>query len=563
MAEYLSPGVYVEDPDDLPGGMVGVGTSTAGFVGLAEKGKAGGEPVLVTNYSDFKRQYGGYLSEEVFGEYRYLAGAVEQFFQNGGTRCYVARVLPADAKTAVFENQVLTVRASSEGRWGNQVRLDFSEVARKKMQLLEQKSDKVYLAKSVSGFCEGSLVKAEEEYNRITSICGNEVTFENAFSQNVTDENLLPEKYILLSELEIQVRCKDETEEYTELSLYEAAGNCMNRRIEKSGLVSVNYHGGTEELRNPVEALQLGKDVASVLLEGGEDGTKEQVSAGTFTGMDGGPGARTGIQTFLDNHMVSMMAVPGITIPGVITSLVAHCEKTLSRVAVLDMPRDMVDKRKLIEYRDQVDSTYAAMYHPWIQIFDHSNKKNAFFPPSGAVMGIYSRTDNTRGVHKAPANETVACTGLSINFTTGDQDVLNPAGINLIRSFPGQGIRVWGARTASSNAAFKYINVRRLFIYVEESIKANIKWAAFEPNDETLWYRVQISTEFFLNTAFRCGMFAGGAPAEGYFVQIGRTTMTQDDISNGRLIMNVGIAPARPAEFIIFRIIQHTAGTES
>ena len=488
---------------------------------------------------------------------------MEQFFQNGGTRCYVARVLPADAKTAVFENQVLTVRASSEGRWGNQVRLDFSEVARKKMQLLEQKSDKVYLAKSVSGFCEGSLVKAEEEYNRITSICGNEVTFENAFSQNVTDENLLPEKYILLSELEIQVRCKDETEEYTELSLYEAAGNCMNRRIEKSGLVSVNYHGGTEELRNPVEALQLGKDVASVLLEGGEDGTKEQVSAGTFTGMDGGPGARTGIQTFLDNHMVSMMAVPGITIPGVITSLVAHCEKTLSRVAVLDMPRDMVDKRKLIEYRDQVDSTYAAMYHPWIQIFDHSNKKNAFFPPSGAVMGIYSRTDNTRGVHKAPANETVACTGLSINFTTGDQDVLNPAGINLIRSFPGQGIRVWGARTASSNAAFKYINVRRLFIYVEESIKANIKWAAFEPNDETLWYRVQISTEFFLNTAFRCGMFAGGAPAEGYFVQIGRTTMTQDDISNGRLIMNVGIAPARPAEFIIFRIIQHTAGTES
>lgn len=259
MAEYLSPGVYVEDPDDLPGGMVGVGTSTAGFVGLAEKGKAGGEPVLVTNYSDFKRQYGGYLSEEVFGEYRYLAGAVEQFFQNGGTRCYVARVLPADAKTAVFENQVLTVRASSEGRWGNQVRLDFSEVARKKMQLLEQKSDKVYLAKSVSGFCEGSLVKAEEEYNRITSICGNEVTFENAFSQNVTDENLLPEKYILLSELEIQVRCKDETEEYTELSLYEAAGNCMNRRIEKSGLVSVNYHGGTEELRNPVEALQLGE----------------------------------------------------------------------------------------------------------------------------------------------------------------------------------------------------------------------------------------------------------------------------------------------------------------
>lgn len=563
MAEYLSPGVYVEDPDVLPKEMEGVGTGTAGFVGLAEKGKAQGKPVLVTNYSDFTSQFGGYMSEETFGEYRYLAGAVEQFFQNGGMRCFVSRVLPADAKAAVFENQVLTVRASSEGQWGNQISLEFSEAARKKMQLMEQKGDKVYLAKSVSGFGEGSLVKAEGEYNRITSINGNEVSFENVFSVDVTDKNLIPEKYILLSELEIRVRYKDESEEYQELSLNEADRNFMNRRIEKSGMISVNYHGGTRELQDPVEALQLGKGVASIQLDGGEDGTKEQVSAGTFTGKDGGPGARTGIQAFLDNPAVNMMAVPGITMPGVITSLVAHCENTGSRVAVLDMPRDMADKSKLIEYRDQVDSTYAAMYHPWIQIFDRSNKKNAFFPPSGAVMGIYARTDNSRGVHKAPANEKVACTGLNINFTTGEQDVLIPQGINLIRSLPGQGIRVWGARTASSSAAFKYINVRRMFIYVEESIKANIRWAEFEPNDETLWYRVQIAAEGFLNTLFRSGMFAGAVPAEGYFVQIGRTTMSQDDISNGRMIMDIGIAPVRPAEFIIFRIMQQTAGTEA
>ena len=174
-------------------------------------------------------------------------------------------------------------------------------------------------------------------------------------------------------------------------------------------------------------------------------------------------------------------------------------------------------------------------------------------------MGVYSRTDISRGVHKAPANETVSCTGLNIGFTKGEQDILNPEGVNLIRALPGQGIRIWGARTASSNASFKYVNIRRLFIFVEESIRANTGWVVFGPNDETLWNRVRISVNGFLNTMFRNGMFAGATPEESYFVDIGTSTMTQDDIQNGRLICNIGIAPSRPAEFVIFRITQHTS----
>lgn len=174
-------------------------------------------------------------------------------------------------------------------------------------------------------------------------------------------------------------------------------------------------------------------------------------------------------------------------------------------------------------------------------------------------MGVYSRTDIQRGVHKAPANETVSCTGLNINFTKGEQDILNPEGVNLIRALPGQGIRIWGARTASSNGAFKYVNIRRLFIYVEESLRANTGWVVFEPNDGALWNRVSISINGFLNTMFRNGMFAGATPEESYFVEIGPTTMTQDDIQNGRLICNIGIAPSRPAEFVIFRLTQHTS----
>ena len=245
--------------------------------------------------------------------------------------------------------------------------------------------------------------------------------------------------------------------------------------------------------------------------------------------------------------------------PEVVVALVGHCERLRSRFAVLDMPKEMTKTADLIQYRQMVDSTYCAMYHPWIQVFDRSSNKTDAIPPSGAVMGVYSRTDIDRGVHKAPANEPVFCTGLSVNYTKDEQDILNPEGINLIRALPGQGIRVWGARTASSNSAFKYVNVRRLFIYVEESIKANTNWGVFEPNDPTLWQRVNLTISNFLEGLWRNGMLAGESASEAYFVEIGPSTMTRDDIMNGRLICNIGIAPSRPAEFVIFRVTQHTS----
>lgn len=179
--------------------------------------------------------------------------------------------------------------------------------------------------------------------------------------------------------------------------------------------------------------------------------------------------------------------------------------------------------------------------------------------PVYVSSGVYSRTDVNRGVHKAPANEIVNCTGLSISYTSSEQDILNPAGVNLIRALPGQGIRVWGARTASSNSSFKYVNVRRLFIFVEQSIKASTNWVVFEPNNSSLWARVQLTVSSFLENLFRAGMLAGETSSEAYFVNIGTSTMSQDDILNGRLICEIGIAPSRPAEFVIFRITQFTA----
>ena len=325
-------------------------------------------------------------------------------------------------------------------------------------------------------------------------------------------------------------------------------------------LVTVDALEEVDGIVNPVSAIfGEGKLSGSIAFSGGNDGTMDAVNAGVYIGVDNGPGKRTGIQSFLENTVASIIAIPGVTIPEVIVSLVAHCENEKNRFAIIDIPQELVKTGDIIEYRNMIDSTYAAMYHPWIQVFDPVTKKPGFIPPSGAVAGVYSRTDVARGVHKAPANETVSCTGLSVNYNTGEQDILNPAGVNLIRALPGQGIRVWGARTASSNSSFKYVNVRRLFIYVEQSIKNATNWVVFEPNNSSLWARVQMTISAFLENLFRAGMLSGETPAEAFFVDIGPTTMSQDDILNGRLICEIGIAPSRPAEFVIFRVTQFTS----
>ena len=559
MAEYLSPGVYVEEYDSSPRAIEGVGTSTAGFVGMAVKGPTIGAPSLVTSFADFLRQFGGYLSEYTHGEYRYLAYSVEQFFANGGTRCYVARVVPEDATVASAEQGILKLTAANEGRWGNRIRVTLASANRRKMQMVAQEEDNVYTAKSVVGFGEGDLVEFAGEVNRIVSIFDNTVTFDHPFAGDPVDIGIVPKTVVYSLEMDLTVRADGETETYTGLSLNPLSNNYLPRRMASSQLVSVQLKD-SDEMVNPVAAiLGTGLSSGSITLSGGSDGSLSAINAGVYIGVDGGPTKRTGIQAFLENSVVSILAVPGITIPEVIVSLVAHCENEKNRFAVIDMPQDMVKTEDLLGYREMIDTTYAAMYHPWIQVYDPVAKKPGLIPPSGAVCGVYARTDVARGVHKAPANETVNCSGLSTYYTTREQDILNPRGVNLIRALPGQGIRIWGARTASSNAAFKYVNVRRLFIYVEQSIKNNTNWVVFEPNNSSLWGRVQMTVSAFLETMFRSGMLAGETPSEAFFVNIGPSTMSQDDIMNGRLICEIGIAPSRPAEFVIFRVTQFTA----
>ena len=564
MAEYLSPGVYVEEFESGGKPMEGVGTSTAGFVGLAEKGPVGGVPRLVTNFADFKRTYGGFLSENEFGDYRFLAYAVEHFFVNGGTRCYICRVAPESARCAEASITDLSFVAKDPGLWGDSI---IVKITRSSTQAFEKLGDKKYKVKNSAGFNPGDVVAFVEgnntEYNKVEKNQDNVITFENEFGADITDTDLLPAKVITTCELTLEVKYGDTTETYENVSFNIQAANYIEKKTAKSDFVTVTYNG-SNEIGDLLKALSGdAEDMITVEFSGGANGSAADISAADFIGTDNGAGNRTGIQSFLDNDVVSIMAVPGVTDPNVQLTLVAHCENLASRFAVLDMPRDARKVDEIIAHRDIFSSSYAGLYHPWLQVFDPLDKKNIAIPPSGSVIGLFARSDNARGVHKAPANEVIrACVGLDTQFNKGEQDILNPKGVNLIRSFPGQGIRVWGARTASSDPSWKYVNVRRLFIFIEESIKANTNWAVFEPNDQALWTRVQRTISVFLNGMWRNGSLAGASADEAFFVNIGRNTMSQDDIDNGRLVCVIGVAPVKPAEFVIFRITQNTGSAE-
>jgi phage tail sheath protein FI len=291
---------------------------------------------------------------------------------------------------------------------------------------------------------------------------------------------------------------------------------------------------------------------------GGTDGLTG-LGPSDFQGVDADDAdRRTGLYALLNQSGISIVTVPGQTSFDVQSALVSHCERHKYSFAVLDPIRNAsLDDIQL--QRSRFDSTYAALYYPWIEVFDSWEQRPAFVPPSGHVAGIYARTDSEVGVFKAPANSLVAnVRDLERTVTKAQQDVLNPKGINALRAFPGRGILVWGARTVSTtNPLWRYINVRRLFIYIEESIDLGTQYAPFMINDVPLWNRLKASVRAFLLGIWRDGGLQGTTEDEAFFVRCGLgETMIGADILAGRVIVEVGAAPVRPAEFVIFRISQ-------
>jgi uncharacterized protein len=525
MPEYLAPGVYVEEVSSGSKPIEGVSTSTAGFLGLAERGPEA--PRLVTSWLDFQRWYGGYMYNK-----SYLAYAVEGFFQNGGQRCFIGRIVPGASVPGASDLvsgsvDTLNVWAIGRGEWGNNIMVKVENASR-----------------SPEG----------QDWFRVHVL----------YYRNPPDPGSFVDPTDLNQLSNPNRREPDVLETFDNVTEQVGATNNVATLINTSSrLIRVAWSDPENPTRLPNQPFTALQGAAS------ED---PDVTANDFDGdTDFTPGLPTdnahllgrgrGLAAFETVDEISLLIIPDAVRDGmdvVAERAMTQCETLKDRFAIVTSEQTDAGNDQL---RPPQDTTYAAFYYPWIEIYDPAINDNRLLPPAGHIAGIFARTDVERGVHKAPANEVVrGARNMQLSVTKRNQDMLNPVGVNCIRDFrsDGRGIRLWGARTMSSDPEWKYVNVRRLFIFIAQSIEAGTQWVVFEPNHEPTWAAVVRNVTNFLISVWRSGALMGITQDEAFFVKCDRTTMTQDDIDNGRLICYIGIAPVKPAEFVIFRISQKT-----
>jgi phage tail sheath protein FI len=521
MPEYLYPGVYVEEVSSGNKPIEGVSTSTVGFLGVAERGPS--SATFMASFTDYARLYGKYAVQYQYqpgggGGLRtdnaYLAASVEGFFQNGGKRCYVQRVLPTGSIAAAFTQVgVITVQAIGEGTWG----------------------DRVAIKLEPNGT--NTAFRLTAMYWTILP----PLPIQDPNSTNIAIRRVAVQPQIV----EVFDGLVDDP---NSSNFYELQINGV------SNLITVTHLGSGIPAK-------LG-DINPAPLSGASDGSGAMVLLDFEGDPTLLPGQKRGLDALSYIDDISLLCCPDSYAFGddsINQALIDQCEILKDRFAIL-FSRQQYPAPGLTSI--SFNSKYAAFYYPWINVINPLTNQKVLMPPGGQVAGIYARSDNDIGVHKDPANEIIlGIDSLQFNINDQQQSQLNPIGINALRFFTGSGNLVWGGRTTSTDPDWKYINVRRLFIFVEKSIQRAMKWAVFEINDEPLWTRVTRSVEAFLTRLWMDGMLQGAKKEQAYFVRCDRTTMTQADIDNGMLICLIGIAPVKPAEFVIFRIGQWDGGS--
>ncbi len=608
MPEYLAPGVYVEETSFRAKSIEGVATSTAGFVGQTRFGPTTGLPALVTGFEEYQRLFGD-GDDLLLGGVptpNQLAHAVRLFFENGGKRVYVSRIFVPTGGSSVAASRSVSpaisvlgvnrfLRARFAGRAGNVV---VRVAATRSGNLLTGTAG----SRRVMGLRLGDVVEAGAlKDSRVDAAGANAVTAANIYSVSfdaagnplltnaggTLDLNAAALAAVQKVTLDFSIgpnldgSTGTRSEQIQRLSPHPDSdlfvGRILRHEDPDAGIEPPAdrsqriYFDAVAAL--PTVAAQrttFARDLLTTLvaaspltLGNGSDGIAPDSAA--FTGGGSGHDA-TGLAALGEIEDIAIVAAPGsAALPppidqAVRDALVSHCENLRYRFAILAGPRE-ADQAAIRQVRGQHDSKYAAIYYPWlVATMPGSARETVLYSPEGAMAGIYARSDIERGVHKAPANETVrGVLRFSRNVNKGEQDVLNPEGVNCLRFFEGRGYRVWGARTISSDPEWTYINVRRLFIYLEHSIDRSTQWAVFEPNNEELWLKIRLTIEGFLYDVWRTGALLGSRPEDAYFVRCDRTTMSQSDLDNGRLVCLIGVAPTKPAEFVIFRIGQWTA----
>lgn len=542
--DYSAPGVYVEEIDRGSRPIEGVSTAVAGFVGFTEHVGEGAElykPMLVTNWTQYLNYFARRNSNGFTDFDAYLPFAVYGYFMNGGGRCWVTSIgtsLPGAPKPATAEPATLQIT----GR-GNRPSLNFTlrpeQAAGGAINIIVSDSSPRPLPEGT----EGDPPPNTGEY------------------------------------FTVQIRRGEETlEQYENLT--------MNREP-----VAIVATYAVAALRNSmyvtiIDSSQNGQPLARRPANGQYELVPPIVpsSPDRFSqDVEGVRDDRTGVRGILEIDEITMIACPDLMrayeagvmnldqVHGIMGLMIDMCEGSASgdipnppnRMVVLDTPPDRVKPQEVTEWLQRSfnrRSMFAALYYPWIKVPNPRNGgRPILVPPCGHMMGVWGRTDETRGVYKAPANEVprgVIGLGYETNFR--EQELLNPIGINCIRNFPNRGIRIWGARTLvePDKTEWRYISVRRLISYIEKSIELGTQWAVFEPNDEDLWARVRRTVSNFLERLWREGALFGATPQQAFYVKCDEELNPPETMILGRLYIEVGVCPVRPAEFVVFRISQ-------
>jgi len=541
----------------------------------------------VTSFADFERIYGGlavlHTPTDSDKRLTYLAHATRAFFLNGGQVLHVSRVFvprgtsqSPDYGVAHFSIPVSDVRATWRARWpGRYGNASIAVKAVRGRSVTYQAAEFGGIVQA-EGVLRGSLVEivpagapthdgAPLTLDALAQVSTDAHDGRQVFSRHGRPLAPAATDVIRHVTLTVIVTTDDARAVYEGLETHPHARQYIGAVLQR------------DDPNDPDAAAYLdwdpssasGNDVAAhlmtalvahadVILSGGHDGALPGAVDLVGTAADAN-GRTSGLAALDDVDEIAVVALPdagtldGDESHGAADALLKHAESLRYRIAVIDSP-SQASTDDVRRFRAGLDSAYGALYYPWLCVDQDA------LPPSGFVCGIYARHDANRGVHKAPANEAVlGVTRLEKNVNHADQEILNSEGINAFRDVPGHGVLLWGARTLSPDSEWKYVNVRRLLIYLEHSIEQGTQWATFEPNDERLWTNIRCTVEDFLLGVWHDGALFGTKPEEAFFVRCDRTTMTQNDLDNGRLVCLVGVAPIKPAEFVIFRIGQWTA----
>jgi phage tail sheath protein FI len=553
-------------------------SGVVGFVGLTQKGPTN-TPIRLTDSQQFREIFGRLPFET------YLESSVKGFFDNGGKECFVLRVCHLQergrgeiAKPAQMRlrdaNKRLTVLvdALNEGQWGNDihVRVNRPEARVQTFLTLDiHDGDLSATIRSTHGFRRGTVVKIfdddKADYRTITELDGKTIHWriDDPIKQNFKSG---APTYVEPVEFEMEVWTLERKEVYKELSLAPNSENYFERVVNTaSQLIRVVDMRNESPLH---ERYPVATDEQT--LTGGSDGIFN-VTPEDFIGMNVGPDERYGVAAYEASESIDLLAIPDLywcvenssgfrttkDVEVVQQAMVIQCERLRDRFAVLDFP-DHKNYIHALQWRLLFDSAYAAFYYPWVITEVNGHQKAV--PPSGHVAGIFARCDEKMGVHRAPANEPLeGVVDLTVLLQDADIGYLNSQGVNCIKAFTKRGMRIWGARTASSDSMQRYVNVRRTVSHIIRAMTTNLQWVVFEPNEMRLWKSITASVSFFLTNLWRKGYFKGRSPEEAYYVKCDHETNPPELRDAGIVVVEVGVAPVRPAEFIMFRIAEQSA----